>query len=213
MSWSTYMQGQEGRWRFRAERLRLPNGLSLVAGLALDPWQREVWDLFDDPTLRLGYLDASRGTGKTTLAAALAVERLVLRRGHDVIVLANDRDQARLLFREADGVVQQPITKPLTSKSLGDSDIRKLIPRPVERFDNIHTDDFAAKLRDPNEFLVEITSDARFIRVSFQEQFPRHFVGIRFVYLSLSRFESFYQCSVPGSPLIGPRSLRVIQPP
>jgi len=105
--WTKYLRGPEGRWTFRAERLRLRDGRSLVEALERDPWQRCILEILDAPETRLAYIDGTRGIGKTTLCAAVAVERLVLRPDHDVFVLANDRDQAAILAREATGFVQR----------------------------------------------------------------------------------------------------------
>ena len=105
--WGPYFDGDDGRWAFRAERLRHRNGLSLVEALDRDPWQRELLEIVDAPETRLAYFDATRGLGKTTLAAAIGVERLVLRDSHDVLVFASDRDQARILFDEAKGFVER----------------------------------------------------------------------------------------------------------
>jgi hypothetical protein len=107
-AWVEYLAGDEGRARFRWERLRLPRDTgSLVEGFERDPWQREHFAIFDDPAVRLVFIEATRGFGKTTEAGALGVERIVLREDHDVLVIANDRDQARILSREASGFVQR----------------------------------------------------------------------------------------------------------
>lgn len=99
--WDRYWNGPEGLEAFRRERIRLRDGRTLGEALVRDPWQRPILAIFDAVATLLGFIDGTRGIGKTTLTAAVAVERLVLRAAHDVFVLANDRDQARLLFREA----------------------------------------------------------------------------------------------------------------
>ena len=105
ISWKRYLDGAEGRELFRQERLRLPDGRSVAQALKDDPWQREPLAMIDDPRTRLAFVDQTRGGGKTTLCAWIAVERLVLRRNHDILVVSNDRDQARILSREANGFI------------------------------------------------------------------------------------------------------------
>ncbi len=105
--WRRYMDGDEGRWLFREERLLHRDGCSVAAALRRDPWQRPIFKIFDDPRTKLGYVDACRGFGKTSIAAALAVERLFLRRDHSTFVVAADRDQARILLAEARGFVSR----------------------------------------------------------------------------------------------------------
>jgi phage terminase large subunit-like protein len=107
MSWPRYLDGAAGRAAFRRERLRLRGGRSLADAFERDPWQREHFAIFDDPAVGLAFIEATRGFGKTTEAGALSVERIVLREDHDVLVIANDRDQARILSREASGFLQR----------------------------------------------------------------------------------------------------------
>lgn len=102
MSWGRYLDGIAGRWAFRHERLRLPKGQTFGQALPADPWQRELWDLFDGPA-SVVMICGSRGTAKTTVSAGLGVERLCLRRRHDVVIVANDEQQARIAFDEACG--------------------------------------------------------------------------------------------------------------
>ena len=112
-TWSRYMDGQVGRWAFRHERLVLPNGRTMGQALEDDPWQREIWDIVDDPSVEVAMLLGFRGIGKTSFVAALGSERIVLRRRHEVIAVANDLDQVRLLLEEAAGFVRRD---PMLSK-------------------------------------------------------------------------------------------------
>jgi len=110
--WGVYLQGDP--WAFRS-RLKLRNGLSLADAVAIDPWERDVFDAIDAPGARLTYLDSNRGSGKSTIASGVSVERCALRPEHDVLLLANDADQASLLHREAAGFVARD---PLLSRLL-----------------------------------------------------------------------------------------------
>lgn len=105
-AWKRYL-APGGEWAFINERLRLPDERTMGEALERDPWQREIWEVLLDAQVRLAFIDAIRGLGKTTLAAAFAVMTLTLRRGVDVFVLANDRDQAKILFREAKGFIDR----------------------------------------------------------------------------------------------------------
>lgn len=103
--WTRYLAGDAGRWAFRHERLRLRDGRTLGQALERDPWQRELWDLVDAPELRVGMIVGTRGLGKTELAGAVAIERMVLRTDFRVFAIANDADQARLIHEAAAGFV------------------------------------------------------------------------------------------------------------
>jgi hypothetical protein len=105
--WEKYLRADGGRWAFRAERLKLPDGRTMGQALERDPWQRELWDLADDLRTTVAMAVGSRGIGKSTFCAGLAVERTTVLTDHETIVVANDLDQARVLFDEAAGFVRR----------------------------------------------------------------------------------------------------------
>ena len=113
--WSRYLNGADGHEAFRAEVLRLPDGRSVAQGFERDPWLREMLAAVDDPLCQVFFADGTRGSGKTTSISWIAVERLALRSSHDVLVFANDKDQAKILLREAARFVKR---SPLLAKIL-----------------------------------------------------------------------------------------------
>jgi len=74
------------------------------AGLQLEPFQARIVGAHHEHRETLAILP--RGNGKTSLAAALAVEHLVTTRQPAVYVAAASRDQARVLFEQARNMVQ-----------------------------------------------------------------------------------------------------------
>ena len=105
--WPRYLDGNAGLWAFRQERLFHRDGRSVAGAFERDSWQRAIFDIVDDPSVRLAFIETPRGYGKTTIAAALATERLVCRPDHSIYVVAADRDQARILTSEANGFVNR----------------------------------------------------------------------------------------------------------
>jgi hypothetical protein len=107
MSWSDYLAGPAGRDRFRIERLRLPNGRTIGDAFDRDPWLREVWALKDAADLQVALIVGQRGIAKTTTAAAMGLEEIALGGESDVIIAANDSDQARLALDAAQGFLRR----------------------------------------------------------------------------------------------------------
>ena len=83
--------------RFRQEQIWLEDGQPL--GPVLDPWQRTDFEALDQPAYQHAYLERPRGHSKTGDVGTEAVVELVLgRAGQQLIAVAADEDQARLLL-------------------------------------------------------------------------------------------------------------------
>ncbi len=67
-----------------------------VQGLAPDPWQREVLSAKEPYVL----LNCSRQAGKSTTVAALALHRVLVRRGSLVLLVAPSERQSKELYRK-----------------------------------------------------------------------------------------------------------------
>jgi len=120
-AFAAYRAHPAGRWAFRAERLRLRTGETLGTAMSRDPWERRFFELVDAPELRSFFFEAPRGFAKTTLAAALAVEQVVLRPGRIVLLGAKDEDQARIALTEVHGFIErdQVLSREVTVTSKG----------------------------------------------------------------------------------------------
>jgi phage terminase large subunit-like protein len=89
--------------------LRVPKGTGVKKRFRLRDWQREiVHGLLDDPRPRQGLLAVPRGNGKTSLAGCLGLYGLYADgvEGAEVIVVASDERQARILFNIARRMVE-----------------------------------------------------------------------------------------------------------
>lgn len=90
------------RQRFREQEIILEDGRRL--GDCLDPWQREDFLALDDPRHRHAYLERPRGHSKTSDVGSECVTELVLGGpGRQIIAVAGDEDQARLLLDDVKG--------------------------------------------------------------------------------------------------------------
>src|SRR3989442_776867 len=79
---------------------RLAVELAALAGLTLDPWQRDALT----STAPRCLWNASRQAGKSTTAALLALWTVLSRPGALVLVVSPSEEQSRELFRRAIGV-------------------------------------------------------------------------------------------------------------
>jgi phage terminase large subunit-like protein len=94
---------------FVEEYVVLPHGKGARRHMVLRTWQRDiVRGLFDEPRPRQGLLSLSRGNGKTTLAAALALYGLFAdgEESPQVLCVASDERQAGILFRTCRRMVE-----------------------------------------------------------------------------------------------------------
>lgn len=97
---------------FALEYLRVPKGAGALEPFRLRPWQRdEIVKTFYPPTgkrPRQGLLSISRGNGKSGLAAVLALYGLLGDevQGAQVLVVASDERQARIIFNTARRMVE-----------------------------------------------------------------------------------------------------------
>ncbi len=106
-AFATYRQNAQGVWFFRAERERLRTWEAVGSAMARDPWERKFLEIADSPETRSLIFEGPRGFGKSTLAAAIAVERLALRPGHLVLIGAKDEDQALIVLEEVHGFIER----------------------------------------------------------------------------------------------------------
>lgn len=94
---------------FCDEFLKVPKGKGAREQFQLRDWQKEiVLGLFDDPRPRQGLVSIPRGNGKSTLAAALGLYGLFADEveGAQVLCVASDERQARIVFNSARRMVQ-----------------------------------------------------------------------------------------------------------
>lgn len=96
---------------FAREYLRVPKGKGAGAPFRLRPWQRDLVKQMYPPTgsrPRQGLVSMPRGNGKSGLAAALALYGLLAddETGAQVLVVASDERQARIVFNAARRMVQ-----------------------------------------------------------------------------------------------------------
>ena len=114
--WTPDERAQIGAVRFFERLLTHPKGPLAGQPFVLEPWQRKiVADLFGTKDRRTGlrryrraYLELPRGTGKTSMAAGIALLLLVADNepGAEIFGAAADRDQARLAFDIAKAMVE-----------------------------------------------------------------------------------------------------------
>jgi phage terminase large subunit-like protein len=89
--------------------VRLPKGKGARQPMKLRPWQKEIIrGLFDRPRPRQALVSLSRGNGKTTLAAAIALYGLLGDgvEGAQVLCVASDERQAGIVFNLARRMVE-----------------------------------------------------------------------------------------------------------
>ena len=97
---------------FAAEFLRVPKGTGALDPFRLRPWQRnDICKAFYPPTgkrPRQGLVSMPRGNGKSALAAVLALYALLAdeQPGAQVLVVASDERQARIIYNTARRMVQ-----------------------------------------------------------------------------------------------------------
>jgi phage terminase large subunit-like protein len=87
----------------------VPKGTGARRRLKLRPWQREiVGGVLDEPRPRQGLVSIPAGNGKSTLAAAIGLYGLLGDRveGAQVLVVASDERQARIIFNTARRMVE-----------------------------------------------------------------------------------------------------------
>lgn len=96
---------------FAREFLRVPKGVGAGEPFKLRPWQRAIVKAMYPPTgkrPRQGLVSMPRGNGKSGLASVLALYGLLAddELGAQVIVVASDERQARIVFNAARRMVQ-----------------------------------------------------------------------------------------------------------
>lgn len=96
---------------FCREFVRMPKGTGAGGPFRLRPWQRDIVKAMYPPTgqrPRQGLVSLSRGNGKSTLAAALALYGLFADgiEGAQVLVVASDERQARIVFNAARRMIE-----------------------------------------------------------------------------------------------------------
>jgi phage terminase large subunit-like protein len=99
---------------FIKRQIKLPSGRTLADGAAADPWIEEnvlspILEEDEDglPANRLCWIEMHRGSGKTTFAAAIAVEEACRYPNTQIYALACDASQAGLLGEAVDAFSQQ----------------------------------------------------------------------------------------------------------
>ena len=96
---------------FAREFLTVPKGTGALTPFRLRPWQRSIVKAMYPPTgkrPRQGLVSMPRGNGKSGLAAALAVYGLLADGvpGAQVVVVASDERQARIVFNAARRMIE-----------------------------------------------------------------------------------------------------------
>jgi phage terminase large subunit-like protein len=89
--------------------ITVPKGTGAKRRLRLRPWQREiVRGVLDDPRPRQALVSIPAGNGKSTLAAAIGLYGLLADgvEGAQVLVVASDERQARIIFNTARRMVE-----------------------------------------------------------------------------------------------------------
>src|SRR5215207_4182775 len=95
--------------RFVERYITVPKGTGARKRMKLRGWQREiVGGVLDEPRPRQGLVSIPAGNGKSTLAAAIGLYGLLGDRveGAQVLVVASDERQARIIFRTAKRMVE-----------------------------------------------------------------------------------------------------------
>src|SRR5215216_5868647 len=95
--------------RFVQRYIAVPKGTGARKRLRLRPWQRDiVRGVLDEPRPRQGLVSIPAGNGKSTLAAAVGLYGLLGDRleGAQVLVVASDERQARIIFNTARRMVE-----------------------------------------------------------------------------------------------------------
>jgi hypothetical protein len=98
----------------------VPKGTGARHRMKLRPWQREIIrGVLDDPRPRQALVAIPAGNGKSTLAAAIGLYGLLGDgvEGAQVLVVASDERQARIIFRTAKRMVELDKTCPPGSRS------------------------------------------------------------------------------------------------
>jgi phage terminase large subunit-like protein len=102
-------QGGARAAKFIERYVTVPKGTGARKRLKLRPWQREiVAGVLDNPRPRQALVSIPAGNGKSTLAAALGLYGLLGDRteGAQVLVVASDERQARIIFTTARRMVE-----------------------------------------------------------------------------------------------------------
>ena len=96
------------------EGLALPSGLTFGQAFERDPWLRDavltpVMALNAEgfPLHRHVWIELHRGAGKTTLAGAISFTEALRGPETEIICIAADADQARLLLGACDGFIRR----------------------------------------------------------------------------------------------------------
>jgi hypothetical protein len=95
--------------RFIQRYVTVPKGTEARRPLRLRPWQREIiTGVLDEPRPRQALVSIPAGNGKSTLAAALGLYGLLAdgMEGAQVLVVASDERQARIIYNTAARMVE-----------------------------------------------------------------------------------------------------------
>jgi phage terminase large subunit-like protein len=94
---------------FVEKYVTVPKGEGARRRMRLRPWQQEITcGLFDEPRPRQALVSIPAGNGKSSLAAALGLFGLLADgvEGAQILVVASDERQARIIFRTAKRMVE-----------------------------------------------------------------------------------------------------------
>jgi phage terminase large subunit-like protein len=147
----------------------VPKGTGARHRMKLRPWQREiVRGVLDDPRPRQALVAIPAGNGKSTLAAAIGLYGLLGDgvEGAQVLVVASDERQARIIFRTAKRVVE--LDKDLSARVQIFAD-HLLEPRTDSVFMALPADPGSLQGWDPSMALVDelhVVTDDTFEAIS-----------------------------------------------
>jgi phage terminase large subunit-like protein len=147
----------------------VPKGTGARRRMKLRPWQREiVRGVLDDPRPRQALVAIPAGNGKSTLAAAIGLYGLLGDgvEGAQVLVVASDERQARIIFRTAKRMVE--LDKDLSARVQIFAD-HLLEPRTDSVFMALPADPGSLQGWDPSMALVDelhVVTDDTFEAIS-----------------------------------------------
>ncbi|MDF2740484.1 MAG: phage Terminase [Actinomycetia bacterium] len=149
--------------------MTVPKGTGARRRMKLRPWQREiVRGVLDDPRPRQALVAIPAGNGKSTLAAAIGLYGLLGDgvEGAQVLVVASDERQARIIFRTAKRMVE--LDKDLSARVQIFAD-HLLEPRTDSVFMALPADPGSLQGWDPSMALVDelhVVTDDTFEAIS-----------------------------------------------
>ena len=118
-----------------------------------------------------------------------------------------------MTLRAPKGMAHDPAAQAHASGVLTYGDVHQLEMGRLESREGIDREHLLVELHNSGEFLIEIRLDPRARRIGIQQEVPRQILRIGTHEPHIPRPERLHQPSVPGSPLNGPTSSGVTQPP